>query len=520
MATIRSISLAIIAILLCRKLFWILTFPISVGHDQALDLYIGAQLLDGKLLYVDACDTNPPLIFYLDTIPAFAARIFHIQIISAFLLWVWLLAAVSAITGWLLVFQYSRKSAQLPVLTMLIAFALFNAELLNEFGQREHLFVIFFMPFFLLRWLRWTGRTGKRNVWHYLIGSAAALGLCLKPYFFLPALSLELFWICKRRKIFQNLFAPEMKSAFAVTLLYIMHFLFIPAVVRETYFSFMVPLVLDGYAAFNVSCTALLCADDSRSMWINLLLTCILGTVFYRWCSLILPLVIFSYASLIVYVIQSKGWPYHYLPAVAGCFMILGTLVGVLLAKRSQWQIRWLLTISLPVWLFCVSAACYKDFASVASSPKIDLSEFGYSHPVSKLELLWPSELLLKYVEPGDCVLFIAPGGGPEFPLCLQLGLKQGSRFSCGDILSFCQYLREQHQDSAPDTYSKYETLIVDWYKHDISARHPQVIFFQKEPMRRVLAQYGFEQWLLNDYFLVLPKEEQRFIIYQRKKSK
>ena len=47
--------------------------PMRIKSDCALYLEMGRQLLEGKLPYVDFGEVNPPLIIYLNAIPAFVA---------------------------------------------------------------------------------------------------------------------------------------------------------------------------------------------------------------------------------------------------------------------------------------------------------------------------------------------------------------------------------------------------------------------------------------------------------------
>ena len=59
--------------------------PMRIKSDCALYLEMGRQLLEGKLPYVDFGEVNPPLIIYLNAIPAFFAKYVGINIIVVFL---------------------------------------------------------------------------------------------------------------------------------------------------------------------------------------------------------------------------------------------------------------------------------------------------------------------------------------------------------------------------------------------------------------------------------------------------
>ena len=69
--------LAAITILMA-VLLGILNAPARINHDNAMYLAMGEGLLRGEVPYVDLIDLNPPLIVYLNTIPAAAARLLGI----------------------------------------------------------------------------------------------------------------------------------------------------------------------------------------------------------------------------------------------------------------------------------------------------------------------------------------------------------------------------------------------------------------------------------------------------------
>ncbi len=67
-----------------RLLTFPLLFPLQISPDQSMFVAIGELLLQGKRLYVDVFDVNPPLAFYVHMVPAMVSRLFIIPAPQAF----------------------------------------------------------------------------------------------------------------------------------------------------------------------------------------------------------------------------------------------------------------------------------------------------------------------------------------------------------------------------------------------------------------------------------------------------
>ena len=70
----------------------------------------------------------------------------------------------------------------------------------DGYGQREHTFMLLYMPFFLLRWARYQGQHFSRTL-AVTIGLFAALGVCLKPHFVVIAAVCELYAVINQRSL-------------------------------------------------------------------------------------------------------------------------------------------------------------------------------------------------------------------------------------------------------------------------------------------------------------------------------
>ena len=221
-ATHRSWNILLYSVL-ATILLYLVAHPLQIDHDCAAYLVEASRLLDGDIPYVDFVELNPPMAIYLNVIPAIIARLLPIHIIFAFLLSVFSLILWSTWTIRKLI-KFSSFSREDHVLGCLSAlYVLFSAILLfdNEFGQREHLFVLLYCPFLVTRFLRLQNEKISPPI-AITAAVAAAIGACIKPHFVAIALLVELYWLITKRD-HRKLFTPEMIVFAFVGLLYPLH---------------------------------------------------------------------------------------------------------------------------------------------------------------------------------------------------------------------------------------------------------------------------------------------------------
>lgn len=164
---------------------------------MGLNLDAGRRLLQGEIPYLDFVDTNPPLTSYLSIIP----MVFHaagLTIQQSFGLFVALLSIYS-LTMLLLLFPapgYDGRFVRIAFWVLLLFFALSNRA--YDFGQREQLFILLFLPYPLLRWKLFNDDipSGKLS---WIVGIMAGIGCSIKPFFLLFPLLMELYWLLEYR---------------------------------------------------------------------------------------------------------------------------------------------------------------------------------------------------------------------------------------------------------------------------------------------------------------------------------
>src|SRR5581483_2686228 len=128
-------------------------FP-PLNHDVGAVLQWSGRMLAGERLYVDINDVNPPLIYWLNLIPAGLARAAQLAAPRAFVLTV-----LATIAGMLLLARPlfhklappgSFTALALPGLALFVLLVYPQ----TSFGQREHLLAILTLPYLLLASLR------------------------------------------------------------------------------------------------------------------------------------------------------------------------------------------------------------------------------------------------------------------------------------------------------------------------------------------------------------------------------
>lgn len=84
------------------------------------------------------------------------------------------------------------------------------AQLTEDFGQREHLFIIYALPWLLLRFCSWEGKQ-FHPVGAFILGVLAGMAASIKPQFIMPIVLIEAYWLLRYR-CFRPLFALEVRG--------------------------------------------------------------------------------------------------------------------------------------------------------------------------------------------------------------------------------------------------------------------------------------------------------------------
>ncbi len=338
--------------LLAAAVFYLLYqfFLSHVEGDQAYLLYAAQQVLAGvQLDGPRLIETNPPLIVWFSEIPAGLARLLHFDPVLALRLVVLAMLAGSAAWGAriLRVARVAQVSGvQATRLLWALTFFLILITQPAEFGQREQLLLVLFMPYLLA--------VGSGAVLELALTERIALGLCaglavcFKPQHLLTIVCLELFVAVYQRSL-RRLVSPELLAAIAAGLLYVVAVL----VVTPAYTTDILPLLQSTYWALGQFTFA------AMALHVGLSLTLVgaVMTGFWIICRkrFVLPqmqgaLLASAAGATLAYFVQHTGWYHQRFTAIA-LFEITAVWMAVDLLSRSRPAMLNILPASRPVWI-------------------------------------------------------------------------------------------------------------------------------------------------------------------------
>jgi hypothetical protein len=528
------IALVIIFVFIARLAYTQILHPLQIGWDPALHLQCAQLIVKGGIPYVDVMDVNPPLIWYLETIPAFLSILLNVPItLASNLFLVFLLGLSSLLLARFFLRLIAGVNPENPFLCLgaLLGFLAFNFFLRYDFGQREEISALLVIPFFVLRLLRY-----RQVVWcekleiaawlTVLTGVLGGVGICLKHYFLLNALACEFFlfvYFFRRPLNWRALFfTGENYAALALAVLYLSHFAFATGAMRENYFAFLVPAFGLGYAFWDTSLANSLAEPDKRGVFYLLCLALSLVLSLGRRSPLLLLVSAYALSGLVPYLLQFKGWAYHDMACLAGASVVIGGALGLFFAQflcrfaPSGKHLSLILTSLLGFMFLACLFDGLRDYQKVASEPQFDLSRLNYQGHCSRLDLDSPFvDLILDNSKPDDTVLFIANGVSSAYPVMTQLRRIPGSRHVHACILSVLSFIKDiKEQTALSKKLLAQEAQVISEYGQDIQKKKPVLVFVQQHPVGDYLQPYDFQSRYLRDYD-VIDKDFCLFVVYK-----
>ena len=414
------VLLALAFILLCffRLYFWS-THPLVTWADQSVYLEMGKLLLEGKRPYIDFFDFNPPMIMYVNVIPILVSRILHVPATQGMHLSVHFYTFLSTLFAAYIAYKSRTVTNFLILLPMFFTFALYTQGLDTDLGQREHLFMLTYLPFLMVRGTHWMGGKVGR-VESIIAGLMAGVGLAFKPHFIFAAAVTELAFLYQYRKP-TCLLRAENFAAAAVVVLYTIHFLLLPREALDIFFHQAFPVYNDG-VHWSSKCLIHMLRGASyfTKPFTNFLIAVSLACLMRRSSPWITPVLVFTCASFINYFQGDQAWTYRLLPMAIGSFILYGIEGGIII----DWILRRYQTYMLPRLLLSFAALvavlgiAYSDIDYTNEEIKrahiYDLSDLGYPGSINPRGYLSPLFFaVLQNTKPTDLVVHIGSGIEP-----------------------------------------------------------------------------------------------------------
>jgi hypothetical protein len=159
-------------------------FYIGFMSDSKLFLFLSARMLEGGGIYTRWFEVNPPLVLFVDAIPALAAKYLPIPPAQALAGYALLLSLWSTwMCRKILRASSLDETRQRLLLTGIVMMVFILPEAVFVFADREHVLMLLAFPWLLQMLL------GVKPSWK--LAAVAAVGFCLKPYnLVIPALML------------------------------------------------------------------------------------------------------------------------------------------------------------------------------------------------------------------------------------------------------------------------------------------------------------------------------------------
>lgn len=387
----RGLALAILA-------FGLVTIGTGfINHDVAWYYYAAGRVLDGARLYVDIVDPNPPLVYYLNMPAVWAARLLGLGTQLAFDLYMLALIGLSLVLWWRIAnvaeapeTPAARRLMLLVLLVMLFPF--------YDFGQREHLTVIFVLPYVFGVAGRARGRPLDARLM-LVAGALAALALSIKPFYLSlwPLFEAYLILVCRAGPPWRR---PENLAFIGTVGLYAAS---VPLLTPE-YFSITL-MTLQIYSGYNAPFWKL-----ALSVWF-----CLNPVALSLWWRL-RPgaphralgdtLALLAAGTLVMGMGQGKGWSYHLYPN------LVATVLCITLALIEAYARR----LAAPRTLERLGLAGVLLLLAVPGTV-LGARLLGHDlvHPNNPLpELI---RVVRAHTHPGDYIYLASTGIFPSFPL-------------------------------------------------------------------------------------------------------
>jgi hypothetical protein len=474
--------LAAILVLLSLLAF-ILKAPQRTSGDCAMYLQSGQLLLKGQRPYLDFIDVNPPMVMYLNMIPAAIARVSPFPPITTFNLLVWLLAVWAVWLTRHLIRQSPQTGAERVSDAVACGLALGNAVVLigNNWGQREHLFLTAAFPYFAARLVRpQSVRLGRTPA--VLLGLLVGAMACMKPHFVFIVAAVEA-WALAEDRDWRALIRPEAVGVAVAGAVYALSLLLMGTEARHTFFGWLVPLVSGHYNnVFGISWSELLRKRGPYEGLAALALSLAIVPLRTPWLKRLLRLLgVLATAGTLMMLIQKKGWTYHLLPGkIALC-----VLVVVLVSEAFQFPrtpsydspgpfrpaMPRALLGALKVAIAGVGIACLL-LAGRLIFGGMEVRQGGQNELAAKLEQI---------TAPDDRVMLLDTSVLGPYPALTQADRFPGGRFLWlfNLPLFFDGWPRDGQEVPASSISKAEEDRLLDILARDIETRKPNLIGIQ-----------------------------------------
>lgn len=478
--------------------------PLLSYADQAIYLDIAKLIAAGAVPYQDVFDWNPPLIMYLCVPVVWLAKAVAAPEILVFNLTVMALALLSCYFSLRLISRHLSKTEFVCLMPLVLAAAQYTATRSVDFGEREHLFVIAYLPFFILRYLRYRNRSVVAAE-AFIVGLFAAVMAMLKPQFVLIMAFVELTFLLKStgKNYWQKFLTFEMAALLEVATLYGVALLVLPATVRNIYFGQVLPMYAPAYEYSQRAFIHLLRNDVLVVQPVMVILAgLVLAILASRLSVIITASGVIAVVGLFNYLYGNQAWIYRLIPAEFASYICVGTVVGSLLRhyivhlKDKKLVTALALTAMGAFALYCGSQKIISTSTDLAHARMVDMTLTGcqWSSPEGDLDPLGQS--IIAHSSRSASVLLLGTGIGPGYPALLQSGRRPCGRYLFS-IITQIDYCLAKYGGAL---WRARLDEVLKQTLDDAAKDPPELIVLQKNPIKAILDREQLSTRLLSGY--------------------
>jgi hypothetical protein len=441
---VSAVSLTLLLVVCCAVLFLTLRTPLK--DDIAWLMYVARRWLEGRELYIDVVEVNPPLIIWISAVPSQIAQWLNLD--ARFVVMPMFIASVLSCAWWttrLLQGQGGIFSQKSPVFAIVSTVLLILPAV--DLGQREHLLVAACLPYLALFARSLVGTPASKVTW-IGAGVLAGLGCALKPGYAAVFVALECLALTRGLRPWR---AMPLAAGMAI-----LGYAGLVAIFCSAYLTRDVPMALALYGATDVPFMALL--SDSAFLLIGEAVA--IGLLCLRRRNsfdqaLMLTLTVFAAAATVVCFADGKNWYYHRLPAIVTTVLALLLWIATELMQR-RWQLRW------PLLAACVAVAMFGVSSVERMEPEAAKAVGLTPTVVDRLERVLREQHARTYIAFSE---WIALG----FPVVNETGVTWTSRFDS------MWALKGEVWRTRFDPSAELEWPIARWVAHDFLTGCPDI---------------------------------------------
>lgn len=504
----RSLKTTIIVFLGLIALTIALT-PNRVTWDVALYLNAGERILDGQTPYIDFYEINFPMIYYLNVMVIFISRLTGIHELITVMWMTWAILVTVVLTTYRLSNDYFDDASIgryiVPLGISLFGYYAIHAN--TVFAQREMLFMLFFLPGFLLRINRWHGKAQTSAISAFTIGFIAAIGVNIKPFFLLIPFFFEIYsWLFFRHRRRTALLAPEVWGFFVSCLFYGLYFILQPDLTASMLD--MLGLVREGYGGYIYYPFTLMIQEV---VFVLALCASLAGFLisergYQKLWGYARPFALLTLIGWLIYLVQMRGLAYQRTPFELGLTVLLLFFV-VRLANYS------------------ITSGNETSLQTNLATGLVSLMLFGIIHtlgviPSLQVQLTPLQQTVMQYTDEGDPILSIDPyvHVGLNYP-----DMQMINRRFIGRYIHMFPYLMSFPDDEIEEILDPNRPIperVADLMEHmseDITRENPKLILIDKTArgLYHYLILHGFiRETVEPNYTLV--EETEKYVVYAR----